>query len=308
MIPFLFMICALLFFVLMFSAILNTIYRKEIAVEYRFEQYFGKKEENSSRKKKKTNLLSNPLVHKYWQIGVEQVNKTFAKKNQKKLDLLLHEAGYGNRSAVEFRLMQLLISITGGFLAFLLITPSSESNSSFALLLVLAIVFLFYRYPLFYLAKKKTKRIKQIDKEMSDFFDMVSLLLEAGVGLEGAISNVCSRKPGPLSEEFKQALDEMRRGKSRREAFHSLKQRVPSERFQGVMMSIIQADHLGIGMSKVIKNLTNRIREQRREAARELAMKAPVKMLIPMILFIFPPLFIVIIGPMVVKIIVDGLG
>ncbi|MBN8210569.1 type II secretion system F family protein [Bacillus sp. NTK071] len=307
MIPFLFMICAFLFFVLLFSAVLNTIYRKEIAVEFRFEQYFGKREETSSKTRKKASLLSSPLVQKYWEIGVEQVNKTFAKKNQKKLEILLHEAGYGNRSPVEFRLIQILISITGGFLTFLLI-PFSEGNSSFTLLLVFAVVFLCYRYPLFYLAKKKTKRIKVIDKEMSDFFDMVSLLLEAGVGLEGAISNVCSRKPGPLADEFKQALDEMRRGKSRREAFYSLKKRVPSERFQGVMMSIIQADHLGVGMAKVIKNLTNRIREQRREAARELAMKAPVKMLIPMILFIFPPLFIVIIGPMVVKIIVDGLG
>ncbi|WP_347552759.1 type II secretion system F family protein [Pseudalkalibacillus hwajinpoensis] len=186
--------------------------------------------------------------------------------------------------------------------------PVSDSKNSATVLLILAVVFLFYRYPVFYLAKKKTQRVKVINKEMSVFFDMVSLLLEAGVGLEGSISNVCARKPGPLADEFSQALDEMKRGKSRREAFYSLKKRVPSDHFQSVMMSIIQADHHGIGMAKVIKNITTRICKQRRELSREQAMKAPVKMLIPMILFIFPPLFIIIIGPMVVKLIVDGLG
>lgn len=308
MIPILFMICTLLFFVLFTAAILKTIFRKELALEYRVQHYFGKLNTVKQKDKKEASGFSHPLFRKYWGIGVDQVNKSFGRKERKKLEVLLHEAGYGNKSAVEFRLIQLLISVGGGFLAFLLMTPLTDGNRSMTFVLALAVVFLFYRYPLFYLAKKKTQRVKVIDKEMSDFFDMVSLLLEAGVGLEGAIANVCARKPGPLADEFGQALDEMRRGKSRREAFYSLKQRVPSERFQSVMMSIIQADHLGVGMAKVIKNLTTRIREQRRELAREQAMKAPVKMLIPMVLFIFPPLFIVIIGPMMVKIIVDGLG
>ncbi len=308
MIAILFMLCTMVCFVLFIAALLKTVFRKELALESRVEHYFGKEEKIQHKTEKKESGSFHPLLHKYWEIGIEQVNKTFARKDRKKLDMLLHEAGYGKRSAVEFRLIQLLLSIGGGFLTYLLMVPVTDGNASMTLILALGVVFLFYRYPLFYLAKKKTQRVKIIDMEMSDFFDMVSLLLEAGVGLEGAITNVCARKSGPLADEFSQALDEMKRGKSRREAFYSLKKRVPSDYFQSVMMSIIQADHLGIGMSKVIKNITTRIREQRRERAREQAMKAPVKMLIPMVLFIFPPLFIIILGPMVVKIVVDGFG
>jgi tight adherence protein C len=306
MISVLFMICAFVFFIFLSAAVLKTVFRKELALETRVEHYFGQNEKLERKTKKRESGLSHPLFRKYWGIGIEQVNKTFARKNQKRLTILLHEAGFGRRSAVEFRLIQLLLSIGGGFVTFLLITPVTDGSASTSFILALGIAFLFYRYPLFYLAKKKTQRVKVINKEMSDFFDMVSLLLEAGVGLEGAIANVCARKPGPLADEFNQALDEMKRGKARREAFYSLKKRVPSDHFQSVMMSIIQADHLGIGMSKVIKNITTRIREQRRELAREQAMKAPVKMLIPMVVFVFPPLFIIIIGPMMVKIIVDG--
>lgn len=307
MINFLFVICCISFFMLMFAAILKMIYQQEIAIEQRADQYFGKSEKEESKGKKARTSLMNPTIRKYWNIGVQQVSKSYTKKDQKKLDTMLRDAGHTKLSAVEFRLMQLLICIGTGLFTFLLIAPFSEKITS-TWLLTWAVAFLGYRYPIFYLAKKKTQRVNQINKDMADFFDMVNLLLEAGVGLEGAISNVCAKTKGPLSEEFQQVLDEMKRGKSRREALYSLRQRVPSDRFQGVIMSIIQADQLGIGMAKVIRNLTSHIREQQREAAREQAMKAPVKMLFPMVIFIFPSLFIVILGPMVVKLIVDGLG
>lgn len=289
------------------AAILNTVFRKEIAIGYRVDSYFGKRELPGNKVKKKRKGISNPVIRKYWDMGLNRVSQSLAAKEQKKLDGMLRDAGYTKLSAVEFRLIQLLIGISLGLLSFLFVTPLTEKHLV-ATVLAVAVALLGYRYPIFYLAKKKTKRIKLINKEMADFFDMVNLLLEAGVGLEGAIANVCSKTKGPLSEEFTHVLDEMQHGKSRREALYNLRKRVPSDSFQSVIMSIIQADHLGIGMARVIKNLTTRIREQRREVAREQAMKAPVKMLFPMILFIFPSLFIVIIGPMVVKIIIEGLN
>jgi tight adherence protein C len=83
--------------------------------------------------------------------------------------------------------------------------------------------------------------------------------------------------------------------------------RVPSDGLQSTLTTIIQADYLGVGMAKVIRNLMLRLRDQRREAAREQAMKAPVKMLLPMVFFIFPSLFIVILGPLMVKVLTEGL-
>ncbi|MCA0987537.1 type II secretion system F family protein [Guptibacillus algicola] len=307
MISMLFAISSVVFFMLLFTAVFSTIFQRDIAIESRADVYFGKSEGVEKKTKKPSKGITQTLLRKFWTLSVARLGRMLEKKDHRKLELMIRESGYEKLSPIEFRLIQILASITGGFLALLLIGPNSDGGFS-ALILALAVSFLFYRYPIFYLAKKKAQRVKLINRELSDFFDMVSLLLEAGVGLEGAITDVCDRMKGPLSAEFKKTLDEMKRGKSRREAFYDMKKRVPSDSFRSVMTSIIQADHLGVGMSRVIMNLTTRLREQRREMAREQAMKAPVKMLIPMILFIFPPIFIVILGPMVVKVFMEGLG
>ena len=189
----------------------------------------------------------------------------------------------------------------------LIILPASE-DKMLIWVLVMTIALLGFRLPVFYLGKKKTARIKAINKSMPDFFDTVNLLLEAGMGLDLSLVEVSQKIKGPLADEFLATLDDMKLGKSRREAFYELRKRVPSDSFQSVITSLIQADQLGIGMAKVLGNLTIRVREQRREAAREQAMKAPVKMLFPMVFFIFPSLFIVILGPLAITLITKGLG
>ncbi len=219
----------------------------------------------------------------------------------------MKEAGNPFKSAVEFRLFQFVLSIGLSLPIILLVVPFSDDRKM-AWLLGLTVALLGFRYPMFYLGKKKTARIKEINKAMPDFFDTVNLLLEAGMGLDAAIAQVCQNTKGPLSDEFKRTLEDMKLGKSRREAFYKLRKRIPSDSFQSIITSLIQADQLGIGMAKVLGNLTIRIREQRREAAREQAMKAPVKMLFPMVFFIFPSLFIVILGPMVIQLVTKGLG
>ncbi|WP_270181374.1 type II secretion system F family protein [Alkalihalobacillus sp. CinArs1] len=306
MISMLFVISSVVFFMLLFTAVFSTIYQRDIAIESRADVYFGKSEGVEKRTKKTSNGITQTLFRKLWNISVARLGRLLERKDHRKLELMIRESGYEKLSPIEFRLIQILACVTGGFLTLLLIGPTSDGLST--LFFAIAVSFLFYRYPIFYIAKKRTQRIKLINRELSDFFDMVSLLLEAGVGLEGAITDVCDRMKGPLSSEFKKTLDEMKRGKSRREAFYDMKRRVPSDSFRSVMTSIIQADHLGVGMTRVIVSLTTRLREQRREIAREQAMKAPVKMLIPMILFIFPPIFIVILGPLVVKVFMEGLG
>lgn len=306
MISFVFLISSFTFFMLIFAAIFHTVFHRQIAIDKRVDMYLGG-QADPVKKIKKQWKFESPTLKRYWNLGINQVNKKANSKSQRKLAMMLRDAGYTKLTPAEFRLFQLLLSTGLGFTTFVLFTPLSD-KPLFSWIMSLTIAYLGYRILLFQLAKKKTLRVKQINKDMADFFDMVNLLLEAGVGLEGAISNVCSKTKGPLTEEFKYTLEDMKRGKSRREAFHELKLRVPSDSFQGVIMSIIQADHLGVGMARVIKNLTTRIREQRREAAREQAMKAPVKMLIPMVMFIFPSLFIVILGPLLVKLVTEGLG
>ncbi len=304
---FILLIAAFLTFVL--AGILLFIFKKQIAFHERVGMYFNeppKKQNGKSLSKSDQGKLKKE-ISAYWNKGTLLLNKNVSKTERKRLDLLLKDAGYPFKSAIDFRLFQLVLSAVMSlpFILFIL-TAADQKISSWVIVLMLAI--LGFRLPVFYLGKRKTARIKEINKAMPDFFDTVTLLLEAGLGLDLAIVEVARKMRGPLAEEFLQVIEDMKLGKSRRESFYELRKRVPSPMFQSIITSLIQADQLGIGMAKALGNLTIRIREQRREAAREQAMKAPVKMLFPMVFFIFPSLFIVILGPVAIHLITKGLG
>ncbi|PLS06921.1 type II secretion system F family protein [Neobacillus cucumis] len=292
------------------AGVLLTLFKKQIAFNERVSMYFTEPAKNQKRDPLSNNETNSKLkaeLKSFWDKGTLLLNQRVSITERKKLDQLLRDAGYPFKSAVDFRLGQLLLCISINLPMFMFILPVAEHKSS-VWMIILMVAILGFRLPMFYLGKRKTQRIKEINKSMPDFFDTVTLLLEAGMGLDLAIVEVAKKMKGPLSEEFIQTLEDMKLGKSRREAFYELRRRVPSPSFQSVITSLIQADQLGIGMAKALGNLSVRIREQRRETARELAMKAPVKMLFPMVFFIFPSLFIVILGPVVIQLITKGLG
>lgn len=291
------------------AAFMLTIFKKQLEINERVSKYFAeplkKQKEDSLEDNNKRSIKLT--METYWSKGTKLLNKRVSAAERKKLDMLLRDAGYPFKTAIDFRLFQIVLSAGLCLPIFFLILPSSD-NKMLTWVLLLTLLMLGFRLPIFYLGKKKTARIKAINVSMPDFFDTVNLLLEAGMGLDLALLEVSKNIKGPLADEFFLTLEDMKLGKSRREAFYALRKRVPSDSFQSVITSLIQADQLGIGMAKVLSNLTIRIREQRREAAREQAMKAPVKMLFPMVFFIFPSLFIVILGPLAITLITKGFG
>lgn len=247
--------------------------------------------------------LLEPFIVKLRQI----VDKNMGKQKQEQMDRKLHEAGspFGLK-AVDFLLLQLAIAAIT-FTAFLLLFAiGSENPLKGTMFAIIAGMFALV-YPNMYLNAKKKNRVKTIEKEMPDFFDMVNVSIEAGMGLDGALKRVCTQMHGPLAVEFKLAIDDMKLGKSRKNAFEELRDRIPSEFFKSVINSIIQADQMGIGMTKVLRAQTERMREQKKQAVKEQAMKAPVKMLIPMVLFIFPTLFIILLGPVIINLVTKWL-
>ncbi|QCJ44022.1 type II secretion system F family protein [Bacillus sp. S3] len=291
------------------AALMFTIFKRQLAYNERVNKYFGVAsvtiKEDSLGGRKDGRLRQ--VIDQYWNKGTQALNKRISKVEKKKLDTLLRDAGHPFKSAIDFRLLQIVLSTGMSLLIFFFILPLSD-NKMLTWLMIITMAILGFRLPVFFLGKKKTARIKAINKAMPDYFDTVNLLLEAGMGLDLALAEVSQKIKGPLADEFFQTLEDMKLGKSRREAFYELRKRVPSDSFQSVITSLIQADQLGIGMAKVLGNLTIRIREQRREAAREQAMKAPVKMLFPMVFFIFPSIFIVILGPLVIYFVTKGFG
>lgn len=147
------------------------------------------------------------------------------------------------------------------------------------------------------------KRKKSITNALPDVLDLLTVSVEAGLAFDGAIAKVIDKMPGPIAEEFGSILQEMKLGKSKRDALKDMAKRVDVQDLTTFVGAIVQADQLGVSIGNVLRLQSQQMREKRRQRAKEKAMKAPVKMLIPMILFIFPTIFSVLIGPVAVKII-----
>jgi tight adherence protein C len=140
-------------------------------------------------------------------------------------------------------------------------------------------------------------RRERIRSELPDALDVLAVSVEAGLGLDGAVAKLTEHMEGALVDEFALTLGEMRIGESRNEALRKLAERVPAPEVAAFVRSVIQADQLGISLGRILRVQAADSRLRRQAAAEERAMKAPIKMLIPTALFIFPAMFIVILGP-----------
>jgi tight adherence protein C len=140
-------------------------------------------------------------------------------------------------------------------------------------------------------------RRERIRSELPDALDLLAVSVEAGLGLDGAVTKLTEHMEGALVDEFALTLGEMRIGESRHEALRKLAERVPAPEVAAFVRSVIQADQLGISLGRILRVQAADSRLRRQAAAEERAMKAPIKMLIPTALFIFPAMFIVILGP-----------
>ena len=134
-------------------------------------------------------------------------------------------------------------------------------------------------------------------RQLPDIMDLLVICMEAGLGFTAAVSRTVANIDGELSDEFALALGEMRAGSSRGDALSNLATRVQLPQMRSFVSAIRQADQFGISVSTVLRNQAEELRVVRRQIAQEKAQKAPVKMLVPMVFCIFPPMFIVVIGP-----------
>lgn len=150
-------------------------------------------------------------------------------------------------------------------------------------------------------------RQKQIRRALPDTMDLLTISVEAGLGFEQAIDRITTSVDGPLSVEFSRMIGEMRAGAARAEALNALDQRTQIEEVKTFVLAMVQADQFGISIGRVLRAQSDEMRIKRRQLAQEAAQKAPVKMLLPMTFFIFPALFVVLLGPAAMKI-VENLG
>jgi tight adherence protein C len=182
----------------------------------------------------------------------------------------------------------------------LLLVLGSPSGATWALLVVLGAMC--YFLPDLLVVNRAVKRRGAIQLELPNMLDQMLISIEAGVGFESAMTRAAQNSTGPLAEEFVRTLQDIQVGRTRREAYLDLAARAGTQELSTFIHAIIQADQYGIGMAQVMRAQALDMRIRRRQRAEQHAMKIPVKILFPIILFVFPVIFIIILGPALLNI------
>jgi len=186
----------------------------------------------------------------------------------------------------------LLVGVLGSSLANLL---SGDPLITFGVLI--GSLILGFMAPDFYLSSRANSRGGAILDQLPDALDLLTISVEAGLGFDAAIIKVTEKMKGPLTDEFRRASAEQRVGKSRQEALRGISERIEVKELQNFISAIIQADQLGVPMSKVLRVQSEQMRTDRRQRAEEKAARAPILIMLPTVGCIFPSLFIVILTP-----------
>jgi tight adherence protein C len=153
------------------------------------------------------------------------------------------------------------------------------------------------------LSRRIDERRGAMEHDLPDIIDLLVISVEAGLGFEAALGRVVQNVPGELSDEFSRMLQETRVGVSRHEAMKSLAERTDVEDLNSFILSMNQADAFGVSISRMLRVQADEIRVRKRQKAQERAFAAPVKMVFPLVLCIFPSIFVVLLGPAAIQII-----
>ena len=159
--------------------------------------------------------------------------------------------------------------------------------------------------PEMWLSRRIRQRQKRILLAVPDTLDLLTISVRAGLSFDGALAKVVEKLRGPLSDEFQRVLAEVRVGRARRDALRDLAERADVPALSNFIGAIIQAEQLGVSISKVLQVQSEQLRIERRQRAEEMANKAPIKMLFPLVGCIFPSLFIVLLGPPMILIMTE---
>jgi tight adherence protein C len=225
----------------------------------------------------------------------------------------LDAAGNPPRLGVREFLGLRVLSAAGGFLFAVVVYRLMLTISiPVALLCSLLVLLMGIILPDYMLQQAIGRRQYQIRKSLPDILDLLIVSVEAGLGFDGAMAKVVEKMKGPFPQELRRVLLEMQLGKARTPALKDMAARVQVGEVSTFVAAIYQADQLGVSMAKVLHVQADTMRVARSQRIREMAAKLPVKMLFPLVFFIFPAIFVIIIGPGVISImkalVLNGMG
>lgn len=210
------------------------------------------------------------------------------------------QAGVSSKvTPIKILINQLLSSILGALLS-LLYFQITKNKINIALIFAMSVIA--FLIPIVYYRTKAKERQKLIKNSLPDLLDMLYVSVEAGLSFDAAIKKTAAKMKGPLSMEISKAMDDITKGREREEALRSIGQRTQVEDVSTFLTAVIQSELLGSNIANMLRIQSRVMREKRKQRAEEDAAKMPLKMLFPMILFLFPALFLVILGPAIISV------
>ncbi len=296
--------------VLVVIGLRNPTTNDDFALQERLEEFTQRGETINLEKIEMSQPFSEriiyPLARKFGEIAEKFTPKNALVSVEKKLELA------GNPARLEptmFLALQFGAAI--GFGAFLFLVFSfAKVNWSLGtrLLIVLVFVFLGFYFPQMWLTSKINARQKEIRKAMPDALDLLTICVEAGLGFDAAMAKVSEKWENELAIAFARIIQEVQLGKLRKDAMRTMADRVGIPEMTSFVAAVIQSEQLGVSMAKVLQIQSDQMRVKRRQYAEEEAHKAPIKMLIPMGLLIFPSLMITLLTPAALRLVHSALG
>jgi tight adherence protein C len=203
----------------------------------------------------------------------------------------------GRMDASTFMVLHFVSAVMFGGLIFLISLFSKTFSLPTKIIIVLVFTILGYFFPDLWIRTKINSRQKQVRKAMPDALDLLTICVEAGLGFDAAMSKVNEKWDNELSLAFGRVIREIQLGKLRRDALRDMSERLGLPEMTSFVAAVIQSEMLGVSMAKVLRIQSDQMRVKRRQHAEEEAHKAPIKMIFPMGLFIFPSLLIVLLTP-----------
>jgi tight adherence protein C len=247
-----------------------------------------------------------PLARHFGEFAIRFTPQNALQATSRKLELA------GNPSGLEpatFWAMRFILAIfLGGFILFIFKIGSIPWSLGMKLLVVAGFIFLGFYVPDMLISSKIQRRQKNIRKALPDALDLLTICVEAGLGFDGAMGKVYEKWDNELSLAFGRVGREIQLGKLRRDALRDMSERIGIPELTSFVAAVIQSEQLGVSMARVLRIQADQMRIKRRQLAEEEAHKAPIKMLIPMALLIFPSICIVLMTPAFLRLLSSSLG
>ena len=221
-------------------------------------------------------------------------------EGERELRMLLNAAGYYKTTPATFLGYRVVFTAVVAGWALLLV--ASNGFTARGLLLLVFVSGFGWIMPKFILQKRGAKRLERVDREVPELVDLLVTTVEAGVGFAAALQLAARSVKGPLGEELRLVLQEQSMGLTPEEALKNLGNRIDSPVIRAFIQSLVQGEALGVSIGKILRDLAVDMRKRRRQSAEERAQKAPTKLLFPLILLILPAMFIVTLGPAIMRI------